>query len=227
MEILVRLVESLTRRGVRRTLQTGMSISEDYLFDFRHGTNTARRVRVSTLFVPSVNKSEAMDYIPTRGRAFRKLLAALDLPADSVFVDFGCGKGKLLLLASHLGFKRVVGLEFSPELCEVARRNAAVYRRHAKSAIEIVCTDVTDYEFADDENVLFFFNPFNRSVMTRVLEKIEASFVRNPREIRLIYNDPAWLDLIERGTDFRKTCTFVYGGHEFVVFNKSARACAA
>lgn len=221
MELLVRFYESLTQRGIRRTLQTGMSISEDYFFDFRHHTDTARRVRLKTLLIPSANKHEAMDYIPTRGRAFRKLLDALRFPPDSVFVDFGSGKGKLLLLASKYNFKRIIGLEFSADLCETARRNVAAYQaRQQRTPTEVVCTDVADYRFADDENVFFFFNPFNRSVMTRVLEKIEASSAARPREMWLIYCDPYLHDLIRQQTRFEKVRTYVYGGHEFIVYKR-------
>jgi len=222
MNIVTRFVDSLARRGVRRTFQSAMSISEDYFFDFRHTTDTARRVRVAKLQIASTNKSQAKDYIPTRGRAFRKLLDSLDFADDSVFVDFGCGKGKLLLLAMHYPFKRIVGIEFSPDLCDVAEQNVETYRKDRAHAVDIVCSDVTDYRFRDDENVLFFFNPFTRPVMRRVLANVDESFGRKPREMWLIYNDPACRDLIDGGSGFNEVRTFVYGGHDFIVFYKPA-----
>lgn len=222
MNLVTRFVDSLARRGVRRTLQSAMSISEDYFFDFRHATDTARRVRLAKLRITSVNKGEAKDYIPTRGRAFRKLLDSLHFPNDSVFVDFGCGKGKLLLLASRYPFKRIVGIEFSPDLCEIAKQNVSTYHKGKPSNVDIVCGDVIDYRFGDDENVLFFFNPFTRPVMLRVLAKVEESFLRKPRDMWLIYNDPACRDLIDRQSGFKEQRTYIYGGHDFIVFRKPA-----
>jgi len=225
-----RFFDSLKRRGVRRTTQTAISISEDYLFDFRHGTDTARRIRLRSLLFVSPNKQEAKDYIPTRGRAFRKLLDSLSLPNDSVFVDFGCGKGKLLLLASRYRFKRAVGIEFSPELADIAKQNAArfgIRRREMATGtcdIEIVCSDATEYKFRDDENVLFFFNPFSSLVMSRVLANIEKSYERKPRDIWLLYNDPSCRQLINRHTHFQQVGTFVYGGHDFVIYARSGQS---
>jgi predicted RNA methylase len=39
------------------------------------------------------------------------------------FVDFGSGKGRVLLVASHYPFREVVGVEFSPELQKIAEGN--------------------------------------------------------------------------------------------------------
>jgi len=227
MNVAQRFVDSLKRRGVRRTAQTALSISEDYLFDFRHRTDTARRIRLRSLLFVSPNKQEAKDYIPTRGRAFRKLLDSLSLPSDSVFVDFGCGKGKLLLLASRYRFKRIVGVEFSPELAEVAKQNAAHFETRSREReigtcnIEVVCRDAVEYKFRDDENILFFFNPFSSSVMSQVLANIEKSFERKPRDMWLLYNDPSCRELIDRHTHFKQVGTYVYGGHDFRIFARN------
>ena len=227
MNVAQRFVDSLTRRGLRRTAQTALSISEDYLFDFRHRTDTARRIRLRSLLFVSPNKQEAKDYIPTRGRAFRKLLDSLSLPKNSVFVDFGCGKGKLLLLASRYRFKRIVGIEFSPELAEIAKQNAARFETLSREraigtcSIEVVCCDAAEYKFRDNENVLFFFNPFSSSVMSQVLANIERSFERKPREMWLLYNDPSCRDLIDGHTHFQQTGTYIYGGHDFLIFARN------
>lgn len=228
MNLAQRFVTSLKQRGVRRTAQTALSISEDYLFDLRHTTDTARRIRLRSLLFVSPNKQEARDYIPTRGRAFRKLLDSLPLSDDSVFVDFGCGKGKLLLLASRYRFSRTIGIEFSPELAAIAKQNVVRFRNRALKRgdsvcpIEVVCSDAVEYKFRDDENVLFFFNPFSASVMGRVLVNIEKSFERKPRSMLLLYNDPSCRQLIDRQTHFRQTGAFVYGGHDFLIFSRKS-----
>lgn len=65
---------------------------------------------------------------------FRALMASLSAPVDELtFVDLGAGKGRAMLLASELPFRRIVGVEFSPELCDVARRNLRTNRRWSMS----------------------------------------------------------------------------------------------
>jgi len=104
-DLWIRFRVSLAERGLRHTLESALSVPQDYLFDFVNGTDTARRLRQPELGVVSEHAEGAQDYVPTRGRACRKLMHRLDLPEDSVFVDFGSGKGKILLLASQLGFR--------------------------------------------------------------------------------------------------------------------------
>lgn len=215
-----RLIGSLTKRGVKRTLQSAISISEDYLFDWRYATDTTARVPVKNLHISSSNKAEAHDYVPTRGRAFRKLMESMSFPKQSVFVDFGSGKGKLLLLASRYSFKRVVGIEFSDELCEIARRNFAAHRDRVRtcSEVEIVCSDVVDYKIKHDENIFFLFNPFGRSVMRQVLANIQRSYELNPRPLWLVYADPFYGDLVATQTRLKPHKTYFYGGYDFIVY---------
>ena len=56
-----------------------------------------------------------------RLRPFRRLMRTLSLPPGSGFVDFGCGKGRVLLLAAGFGFARITGVEFAKELCDIAK----------------------------------------------------------------------------------------------------------
>jgi len=44
------------------------------------------------------------------------------------FVDYGSGKGRVLLVASDYAFKKIVGVEFSKVLNDVAVANIATYR---------------------------------------------------------------------------------------------------
>jgi len=90
--------------------------------------DSARRRGVMRTVTIAVNRRHAVSYQPTKARPFQDLLRRLDLPAGGTFVDVGSGKGRVLLLAARHPFKRVVGIEFSPSLCEQARRNIEIFR---------------------------------------------------------------------------------------------------
>ncbi|MBI5750772.1 MAG: class I SAM-dependent methyltransferase [Hydrogenophilales bacterium] len=212
-----RLLRSLHEQGMRRTLQSALSIAEDWVFDWRHATDTVSRVYQVELDFEHPNKASAHPYIPTRGRAFRKLLSSLTFPQDSVFVDYGSGKGKVLLLASKLGFRRVVGIEYSPELHEVAVANIRRYGATDASLIEPVCCDATEYVLRDDENAFYFFNPFELDVLQGVLRQIKDSLGRHRRKIWIIYFDPRFKEAFEKGLGAWQTQMFTYGGYEVVV----------
>ena len=144
----------------------------------------------------------------------------IDFPSDSVFVDLGCGKGKVLLMASEYGFKRIVGVEFSHELCQDAKKNLFIYRKKVgvDMNVSIIESDVVDYEIEDDENVFFMFNPFDEVVMSKVLSNINMSLEKKPREIWLIYYNPLCGDIIEKQGNFVKVGDCISGGMEFIVY---------
>ena len=66
-----------------------------------------------------------MGYEPSPLLALRRGLRGRELRPDDVFLDLGCGKGRVLVDAVQLPFARVVGVELVPELVEQARANLA------------------------------------------------------------------------------------------------------
>ncbi len=63
------------------------------------------------------------------GDVVRLLAVAQLVPECTTFVDIGSGMGRVVLIASRLPFKQVVGVEISPALHEIARENLATYDR--------------------------------------------------------------------------------------------------
>src|SRR6185436_10035090 len=100
----------------------------------------------------SPNRCFSERYQASKARPLSKLFRKLRWPTDTVFVDFGSGKGRVLLLAAQFPMKRVVGVEFSPQLCQVARQNIEAFRRsHPRIApIEVVESDAALYSIKDD-----------------------------------------------------------------------------
>jgi SAM-dependent methyltransferase len=217
--LLTRVIDTLKYRGLIRSVQGILSIIEDYYFDLRNGTETMRWVELDDLDIKSENKKRGIRYEPTRVRHFRKLLSILTFPNDSVYVDLGSGKGRLLLLAPRYGFTRVVGVEFSHELCEIARKNLLIFRkkRAFDVEIEIIESDVVNYEIKNDENVFFFFNPFDEVIMNKVIKNIYTSLEKNQRSILLIYSHPVYLNALD--TAFTKLTDYVYGSKEFAIYS--------
>src|SRR3954452_4570322 len=98
-------------------------------FDARLGVDTAGIVRLHELSFDSENKDLGSRYEATSPDYFDLVMSQLDLgDGDLTFVDLGAGKGRALLMAAQLPFRRLVGVEFSPELTAVADRNVAAWR---------------------------------------------------------------------------------------------------
>lgn len=79
-----------------------------------------------------------------------------------IFVDLGSGKGKSLILAADYPFKKIIGVEFPPELHQTAVRNIALFSREKciQEQIQLLCMDAEQYELPTENIVLFLYNPF-------------------------------------------------------------------
>ena len=67
--------------------------------------------------------------------------------AFDVFKRQGSGKGRVLLIAAQTGSQRIIGVEFSGELCEIARKNVKTFLRQTQinPQIEVIESGVTTW----------------------------------------------------------------------------------
>jgi hypothetical protein len=97
-------------------------------FDLAHRIETSRRVHQSDLATDSPNWVYGVGYWPTPVALVREILSFLPIRHEQfTFIDLGSGKGRVLLLASDYPFKKIVGIEYAPELEEAARENLRLY----------------------------------------------------------------------------------------------------
>jgi len=160
----------------------------DKRFDRRFAVDTAGMVNLPELKTDPRFKY-AVNYRPTPRSLFFRMLRRLDVDYSSfVFIDFGCGKGKVLFLAAELPFKRIVGIELSSKLFRVAENNLRNYLGpRTCNAVQLVCMDASEYEIPEERAIYYFYNPFTAEVMNPVLENIRRSLAATPRETYVVY----------------------------------------
>ena len=169
-------------------------------FDMQHGVETYTMVEVADLNVDTSETSESNRFQSIHEVLFKKAFRHLRINhSDFVFVDFGSGKGKALLLASRYSFKKIIGVEFSADLCQICRRNLDRFRSSDQKtrAFEIIHVNADHYEFLLEPSVFFFYNPFRGALMQNVLEHIASSLRAHPRPAWIIYCNPDCASLID------------------------------
>lgn len=229
--IVRRLRSSLRRQGFLESLLKSYVVMADHWFDIRYGTDTCAWAQLSTLTIDSVNKQRGYAYQPTRLVPLTtvfKVIRPLITP-ESVLVDFGSGKGRVLLVALECGFTKVRGVEFAHDLCAIAQNNYAAYQSKTGACADyrIIESDVTDYPIGTDEDVFFFFNPFDARILTRVLVNITASLQAKWRPIVIVYFNPRHGDIIDQMNDcFLKVKEHHAWGYPFVVYANRVAASA-
>jgi predicted RNA methylase len=138
-------------------------------FDLKYGVETAKIVRITLTNSP--NWLDGTRYEASSETAIRWSIenCGLALP-DTTFVDVGCGKGRALVVAATYPFKKIVGVEYSPELAGVCRQNLA--KRQIEDRCEVAVGDAVDYVFPIGDVLAFFYNPFGEVVHLRVLDNL-------------------------------------------------------
>jgi SAM-dependent methyltransferase len=107
------------------------------------------------------------------------------------FVDAGSGKGRALLLASDYPFRKIIGVELSPELDRIARANIARYTaRRPHPPVVSILGDAAEFEWPPGPLIVYMWNAFTRPVMEQVFENLQAWFARDPQELYLVYMHP-------------------------------------
>ena len=218
MNLLANIWLHFKDKGVARTISIIANRIFDYHFDWKYKTDTRSKISLQDLTVTGENKEHGSFYQPTMALSFNRLLDTIPLPPESVLVDFGCGKGRVLLLAVLRGIKKAVGIEFSPELCAIARNNVSIVEQATGSRLNIAVVegDVTHYEIEDDQNVFFFFNPFDDVVLEAVVENIQQSLHRTPRQIAIIYYNPVHSHILDNS--FLPKNSYLIGGEEYMLY---------
>jgi SAM-dependent methyltransferase len=141
-------------------------------------------------------------------RRWRATLAEKTSVAAYCFVDIGTGKGRPLLLASELPFRKVIGVELSAELTRVARRNVARWRKvcRSRAPISILQQDALAFRWPRAPLLVYLYNPFQCDLLERLLEKIEAWARAAARPgfapLDLLYVNPLCADVLSRRRTF-------------------------
>lgn len=125
------------------------------------------------------------------------------------FVDFGCGKGRAVLLASEFRFREVVGVELHASLANIAEANVAAWKAagHAVCPVQIICQDATEVVFPEGPCLFYLFHPFGAPVLERLIERIETEFASRSGMLDLIYFNPEAGESIEVHGGFERLWT--------------------
>jgi hypothetical protein len=162
-------------------------------FDWRHRVRTLTPRELSGTSAPAEAAADGVQYQGASPRLVRALLSRLPAStAGAAFVDYGCGKGRGLLLGAEHGFRRLIGVEFAPELADDCRTNLA-RAGGASSSSEIHVMDAALFEPPPGPLVAFLYNPFQGATLARVAERL-GRHAAVSGGVLVVYVNPVGLD---------------------------------
>lgn len=182
-------------RAFWRTKNWDLNFDLEYKVDTTR-SNVSLRTQLMAAFV-------GHEYGPSEPWLFEQIMHALPVELrDYTFIDLGSGKGRSLLMAADHPFRRILGVEFMPNLHRAAERNISqqpLVRRHLRQ-MESTCMDARDFSFPIEPTVRYLFNPFSEPVFATVLTNVRSSLADNPRPFFVAYRDPEYEHLLKNCT---------------------------
>ena len=170
-------------------------------FDRRLGTDTEAVRWPGEMQVVGPNAAQGCEYTASPARTFWLSAGSLRIEASRfTFVDIGSGKGRVLLLAAALPFRRIEGVEFASDLNAVAARNIAraVPDAAGRARFTLQTCDALDYAIPDGPCVVYLYNPFGAALVEALADNLMRAHRAAPREIYVVYVNPRHRAAFER-----------------------------
>jgi SAM-dependent methyltransferase len=187
-------------------------------FDLAHHVDTGGLIYADGLSTGHQHDIHSSGYYATAPSLFRGAIehwsATLEASpfrlADYAFVDIGCGKGRVMLLASEYAFREVIGIELNPQLASTARRNLHRWMRRKRwvplvsrfwrpgilrpgkpiPRVRILEGDALSTPLPDGPVLLFFFNSFEEEMVRLWLDSLVEAAATRSAPIDVIYLHP-------------------------------------
>lgn len=166
-------------RGIRRPIQYFFQV---HLYDLVRGTDTHTWLPREHYTGLPENGSHATFYMCSMTGVIRNVFDFLRSwePTgfrERVFIDVGSGKGKVVFawkefLAKHKTIQTVRGIEYYEPLYSIARKNQQKLRLEQDSLFQLVDAVEFDYSSFGSKFILYFYNPFDEVILTRIFSKI-------------------------------------------------------
>lgn len=147
-----------------------------------------------------IDENMGNQYQPSTN-AISAILNHFNVTPNDAFIDIGCGKGKVMYLASKYPFKKVSGFDLNEQMVATANRNFEILK--LKGCYAVVANALT-FDAYDDYNYFYVFNPFPEAVFEKMIYQIQNSIRKMPRKCTFIYMNPVYEELLLKKSDFKE-----------------------
>jgi SAM-dependent methyltransferase len=175
-------------------------------FDAKYGTDTGGYLGPEELVKGRENDAHNHGYSAIAPSVFheavrrwRETLPALFGRIEAYrFVDVGAGKGRALLLAAELPFRKIIGVELSEELARVAQKNIAQWSRASrpKAKIRVVQGDAARFPWPRTPLLVYLYNPFACALVEQMAESLAAAAASGSGLVDVLYVNPTCTDTL-------------------------------
>ena len=174
-----------------------------HIIDRRYGIETSTVVSPKNLSTGDTTlDSQNIGYVGSQPSVFRRAVVCIPFVKNSHFIDLGCGKGRILVVATEFGFKSITGIELVQSIFEIAKYNAfIVYKKFPeRTKIQLICGDATAPNIPDDEHQIIFFiyNSFGAPLIKKLASHLER-LCQTKKHLKffLMYYNPVHFEIFD------------------------------
>lgn len=175
-------------------------------FDAKYGISTDKDVELASLSIGYDSWASGVKYQASCSNLFLEMVSKLPVNfKDYAFFDFGSGKGRVLIAAAEVGFGKIEGIEFSEELHKTCEQNIDIYKQGkgtVNGSLNCVLEDATQYVLPIQPSVYYFYNPFEKDVMEKVVANIINASSQVSRDCYVLYNHPVYSNIFDKHQAF-------------------------
>ncbi len=182
-------------------------------FDLKYGTDTAGYLGPDELRSGHARDAMNNGYSAVAPSVFREACRRWrqTLPPSvarieaHTFADVGAGKGRALLLAAELPFRKIIGLELNEDLARIARQNVAVWARvtHSRANIRVIHQDAAEFRWPRTPLLVYLNNPFDCALVEQLAANLGVAAAAGPGLVDLLYVNPGCADTLTRQGTFK------------------------
>lgn len=207
------------RTGLFSAAKTAPNRDVVHPFDRKYGLDTGGYLGPEDLVKGRPNDAHNYGYSAIAPSVFyeacRRWRTNLPLIAGRIeaysFVDVGAGKGRALLIASELPFRKIIGVELSEKLAHQAQRNVARWNRVAgrpkRPAIRVIHCDALEFRWPRTPLLVYMYNPFACSLVAQLAAKLASVARSGPGLVDLLYVNPTCSDALTSQGRFERLWT--------------------
>lgn len=167
-------------------------LASEVWFDLVRGTSTTSPSSFDASGVAAQAAVDGVRYQGVSPQTTRQLLDLIPSAARrAVFIDYGCGKGRAIIIAAESGFSHLIGVECNHQLAVACRRN--LKRSSATNAAVLCCVhegNAAEFQPPPRPLVAFLYNPFRGETLRRVIDRLRGHALLGGHSVWVAYVNP-------------------------------------
>ena len=132
-------------------------------YDYSRGLDFLEVISVEDL---NLNHKVVHKGSPSGNKYLKNVFQGIEITKNESILDIGCAKGSALKVMLSYPFKKIDGLELSPELVKIAKRN---FQKLKINKVEIFNENATDFMDYNNYNYFYLYNPFPEKIFKKGL----------------------------------------------------------